>query len=65
MACLPGPKETKKTARFGSILPHFPTDDHRKNEITNLINAFWKILEDVGALEMGWQKLAKASWVNK
>ena len=44
-------------ARFGAILPHFPTDDHRKNEITNLISAFWKILEDVGTLSpwVGYQ----------
>lgn len=41
-------KKEEVALRFAGILPHFPTDDHRKNEITNLINAFWKILEDVG-----------------
>ena len=28
--------------------PWICPEDHRKTEIQNLINAFWKILEDVG-----------------
>lgn len=34
--------------KFCNLFPSFSVEDHRKNEIANLINAFWKILDDVG-----------------
>ncbi|CAK9095801.1 unnamed protein product [Durusdinium trenchii] len=41
-------KKEQVASRFADLLPNFSTEDHRKNEITNLIDAFWKILGDVG-----------------
>lgn len=41
-------KKQEVAERFGNIFPFFDTEDHRKTEIQNLINAFWQILEDVG-----------------
>ena len=35
--------------RFGELLPSFASDEHRQGEISNLIAAFWKMLQDVGA----------------
>ncbi|CAJ1388333.1 unnamed protein product [Effrenium voratum] len=48
-AVLPqGHKKASVAQRFADLLPSFASDDHRQNEITNLINAFWTILSDVG-----------------
>ena len=35
--------------RFAELLPSFASDEHRQGEISNLIAAFWKMLQDVGA----------------
>ncbi|CAE6930104.1 unnamed protein product, partial [Symbiodinium sp. CCMP2456] len=46
---LPGTHKVARMAQmFGELLPSFASDEHRQGEISNLIAAFWKMLQDVG-----------------
>jgi len=46
---LPGTHKVARMAQmFAELLPSFASDEHRQGEISNLIAAFWKMLQDVG-----------------